>query len=134
MVRLKLVPILQAAPLALILIVFILLPRQSFGRVLLPIIMPSVIGIALFGFTLSYDGFARTRLTAGSENTLPLEIFRHDNQRHHAGTLRAGNADDFDLVPDYPGLSGDRPPVGCKTSGRSMIAWNTGFKPVPHAN
>jgi hypothetical protein len=65
MVRLELVPILQAAPLALILIVFLLLPRQSFGRVLLPIIMPSVIGIALFGFTLSYDGFARTRLTAG---------------------------------------------------------------------
>ena len=36
---------------------------------------PSVIGIALFGFTLSYDEFARTLLTAGSDNTLPLEIF-----------------------------------------------------------
>ena len=31
--------------------------------------------IALFGFTLSYDEFARTLLTAGSSNTLPLEIF-----------------------------------------------------------
>ena len=31
--------------------------------------------IALFGFTLSYDEFARTLLTAGSDNTLPLEIF-----------------------------------------------------------
>ena len=30
---------------------------------------------ALFGFTLSYDEFARTLLTAGSYNTLPLEIF-----------------------------------------------------------
>jgi putative spermidine/putrescine transport system permease protein len=29
----------------------------------------------LFGFTLSYDEFARTLLTAGSYNTLPLEIF-----------------------------------------------------------
>jgi putative spermidine/putrescine transport system permease protein len=29
----------------------------------------------LFGFTLSYDEFARTLLTAGSDNTLPLEIF-----------------------------------------------------------
>ena len=41
----------------------------------LPITAPSVIGIALFGFTLSYDEFARTRLTAGGDNTLPLEIF-----------------------------------------------------------
>jgi putative spermidine/putrescine transport system permease protein len=48
---------------------------QSFWHVVLPIIAPSVIGIALFGFTLSYDEFARTLLTAGSDNTLPLEIF-----------------------------------------------------------
>jgi len=41
----------------------------------LPIIAPSLIGVALFGFTLSYDEFARTLLTAGSYNTLPLEIF-----------------------------------------------------------
>jgi len=33
------------------------------------------VGVALFGFTLSYDEFARTLLTAGSDNTLPLEIF-----------------------------------------------------------
>jgi putative spermidine/putrescine transport system permease protein len=50
-------------------------PWQSFRQVVLPIIMPSVIGIALFGFTLSYDEFARTLLTAGSDNTLPLEIY-----------------------------------------------------------
>jgi putative spermidine/putrescine transport system permease protein len=50
-------------------------PWQSFWHVVLPIIAPSVIGIALFGFTLSYDEFARTLLTAGSDNTLPLEIF-----------------------------------------------------------
>ena len=31
--------------------------------------------MALFGFTLSYDEFARTLLTAGSNNTLPLEIY-----------------------------------------------------------
>jgi putative spermidine/putrescine transport system permease protein len=41
----------------------------------LPIIAPSLIGVALFGFTLSYDEFARTLLTAGSYNTLPLEIY-----------------------------------------------------------
>jgi putative spermidine/putrescine transport system permease protein len=49
-------------------------PFQVFRFVVLPIIAPGVVGIALFGFTLSYDEFARTLLTAGSSNTLPLEI------------------------------------------------------------
>lgn len=48
---------------------------QVIRHVVLPIIAPSLIGVALFGFTLSYDEFARTLLTAGSHNTLPLEIF-----------------------------------------------------------
>ncbi|MEM6942599.1 MAG: ABC transporter permease [Pseudomonadota bacterium] len=48
---------------------------QTVRYVVLPIIAPSLIGVALFGFTLSYDEFARTLLTAGSHNTLPLEIF-----------------------------------------------------------
>jgi putative spermidine/putrescine transport system permease protein len=48
---------------------------QTVRYVVLPIIAPSLIGVALFGFTLSYDEFARTLLTAGSYNTLPLEIF-----------------------------------------------------------
>ena len=50
-------------------------PWQSFRHVLLPILLPSIIGIGLFGFTLSWDEFPRTLLTAGSDNTLPLEIF-----------------------------------------------------------
>jgi putative spermidine/putrescine transport system permease protein len=50
-------------------------PWQTIRYVVLPIIAPSVIGIALFGFTLSYDEFARTLMTAGSFNTLPLEIY-----------------------------------------------------------
>lgn len=50
-------------------------PWQTLRHVVLPIIGPSLIGVALFGFTLSYDEFARTLLTAGSYNTLPLEIF-----------------------------------------------------------
>lgn len=48
---------------------------QTLSHVVLPIIGPSLIGVALFGFTLSYDEFARTLLTSGSYNTLPLEIF-----------------------------------------------------------
>lgn len=50
-------------------------PWQTLRHVVLPIIAPSLIGVALFGFTLSYDEFARTLLTSGSHNTLPLEIF-----------------------------------------------------------
>ncbi|MFQ1701281.1 ABC transporter permease [Loktanella agnita] len=50
-------------------------PWQTLRHVVIPIIAPSLIGVALFGFTLSYDEFARTLLTAGSYNTLPLEIF-----------------------------------------------------------
>ena len=48
---------------------------QVIRYVVLPIIAPSLIGVALFGFTLSYDEFARTLLTAGTYNTLPLEIY-----------------------------------------------------------
>lgn len=50
-------------------------PWQTIRHVVLPIIAPSLIGVALFGFTLSYDEFARTLLTSGSKNTLPLEIY-----------------------------------------------------------
>lgn len=50
-------------------------PWQTVRHVVLPIIAPALIGVALFGFTLSYDEFARTLLTAGSYNTLPLELY-----------------------------------------------------------
>lgn len=48
---------------------------QTFRYVLLPMIAPSLIGVGLFGFSLSYDEFARTLMTAGTFNTLPLEIY-----------------------------------------------------------
>jgi ABC-type spermidine/putrescine transport system permease subunit II len=48
---------------------------QTLRHVILPILLPGIIGVALFGFTLSYDEFARTMLTVGSRNTLPLEIW-----------------------------------------------------------
>lgn len=50
-------------------------PWQTIRHVVLPIILPSLIGVGLFGFTLSYDEFARTLMTAGTYNTLPLEIY-----------------------------------------------------------
>ena len=48
---------------------------QCFRHVVLPLIAPSLLGVGLFGFSLSYDEFARTIMAAGSNNTLPLEIF-----------------------------------------------------------
>lgn len=50
-------------------------PWQTIRHVVIPILLPSLIGVGLFGFTLSYDEFARTLYTAGSFNTLPLEIY-----------------------------------------------------------
>ena len=49
-------------------------PWQTFTNVVLPIIGPSILGIALFGFTLSYDELARSSQVMGATNTLPLEL------------------------------------------------------------
>ena len=46
-----------------------------FREVVFPLILPSLVGVGLFGFTLSYDEFARSSLVMGEFNTLPLEIF-----------------------------------------------------------
>jgi putative spermidine/putrescine transport system permease protein len=48
---------------------------QTIRLVILPILAPGLVAVALFGFTLSYDEFARTLQTAGPQNTLPLEIW-----------------------------------------------------------
>jgi putative spermidine/putrescine transport system permease protein len=48
---------------------------KTFSNVVLPLIAPSLVGVALFGFSLSYDEFARTIMAAGTDNTLPLEIY-----------------------------------------------------------
>lgn len=50
-------------------------PWQTIRHVVIPIVAPSLVGIGLFGFTLSYDEFSRSLYTAGSFNTLPLEIY-----------------------------------------------------------
>src|SRR6201994_2014689 len=49
-------------------------PWQTFRHVLLPIILPSVVGIGLFGFTLSWDELARSSQAIGSVKTLPLQL------------------------------------------------------------
>jgi putative spermidine/putrescine transport system permease protein len=49
-------------------------PWQTLRYVVLPIVMPSVIGVGLFGFTLSWDEIARSSQTMGEHNTLPMEL------------------------------------------------------------
>jgi putative spermidine/putrescine transport system permease protein len=48
---------------------------QTFRHVVLPLIAPSLVGTALFGFTLSWDEAARSSQALGADqNTLPLEL------------------------------------------------------------
>ena len=49
-------------------------PWQTFRFVVFPLIAPSVVGIGMFGFTLSWDEIARTSQAIGDVNTLPLEL------------------------------------------------------------
>jgi len=49
-------------------------PRQSLLHVVLPLIGPSLVGIGMFGFTLSWDEIARSSQAMGDLNTLPLEL------------------------------------------------------------
>jgi putative spermidine/putrescine transport system permease protein len=52
-----------------------------FKEITLPLILPGIVAAGLFGFTLSYDEFARTTLLAGEFNTLPLDINASMTQR-----------------------------------------------------
>ena len=48
---------------------------QRLVHVTIPILLPGILGVAMGAFTLSYDEYARTTLTIGTKNTLPLEIY-----------------------------------------------------------
>ena len=48
---------------------------QRLVHVTLPILLPGILGLTMGAFTLSYDEYARTTLTIGTKNTLPLEIY-----------------------------------------------------------
>ena len=47
---------------------------QTLRHVIVPITLPGLIGVALFGFTLSYDEYARISTVVGEHNTLPVEL------------------------------------------------------------
>ena len=63
-----------------------------FKEVTLPLITPGIVAAGLFGFTLSYDEFARTTLLSGAENTLPLDINASMTQRIRPTLFALGTA------------------------------------------
>ena len=63
-----------------------------FKEVTLPLITPGIVAAGLFGFTLSYDEFARTTLLAGEYNTLPLDINASMTQRIRPTLFALGTA------------------------------------------
>jgi putative spermidine/putrescine transport system permease protein len=68
---------------------------QTLRHVVIPIVLPGIFGVALFGFTLSYDEFPRSWLTVGPYNTLPLEIWAMTTNitspaLHPLGTVTTG--------------------------------------------
>ena len=63
-----------------------------FWEVTFPLILPGVVAAGLFGFTLSYDEFARTTLLAGENNTLPLDINASMTQRIRPTLFALGTA------------------------------------------
>jgi len=64
----------------------------TFKEVTLPLITPGIVAAGLFGFTLSYDEFARTTLLAGAQNTLPLDINASMTQRIRPTLFALGTA------------------------------------------
>ena len=63
-----------------------------FKEITLPLITPGIVAAGLFGFTLSYDEFARTTLLAGEFNTLPLDINASMTQRIRPTLFALGTA------------------------------------------
>ncbi len=60
-------------------------PWQTFRHVVLPLIGPSVVGIGMFGFTLSWDEIARSLAGHGRPQHPAAGTAGPDHHRHHAG-------------------------------------------------
>ena len=63
-----------------------------FKEVTFPLILPGIVAAGLFGFTLSYDEFARTTLLSGEFNTLPLDVNASMTQRIRPTLFALGTA------------------------------------------
>ena len=94
---------------------------------MLPIVLPGIIGVALFGFTLSYDEFAAHAADRAAHNTLPLEIWSMTTNVTSPVALCAGHADDdlsFLVIGDLARRDGadPAPPAPERDLGRDGIA------------
>ena len=95
--------------------------RQRLFEIVLPILLPGIIGVAMAGFTGSYDEFARTALNIGSSNTLPAGDHGADDDRRLAGAVRLGDADHGGVVlGDRADLAGDRADGAAAGGGGAM--------------
>jgi len=70
---------------------------QTFRHVTLPMIAPFLIGVAVFGFTLSWDELARSSQVMGAQNTLPMQLAAKtttvtDPEIYALGTATSGGA------------------------------------------
>jgi spermidine/putrescine transport system permease protein len=48
---------------------------QTFWRVTFPLVFPGILGAALLSFSLSFDDFIVTNLTAGTTTTFPMFVW-----------------------------------------------------------
>ena len=71
---------------------------QRLRHVTLPIVLPGIIGVALFGFTLSYDEFPRTVLTVGKQKYAAAGDLGDDHQCDLASAVCGRHRDHGHIV------------------------------------
>ena len=99
----------------------------TFRRITLPIVMPGVIGSLLFGFSLSYDEFARSMFTTGADITLPLAVMAQLDRQLTPELYAIGAATTLDLAAGDPGLH--RSPLGPAARAREIGTDNARARP-----
>ena len=67
----------------------------TFRRITLPLVLPGVIGAGLFGFSLSYDEYARSMFTTGPDATLPLAVMAQLDRQLTPEIYAVGTATTF---------------------------------------
>ena len=75
-------------------------PWQTIRHVVLPMIAPSLVGVALFGFTLSWDELPAPARPWARPIRFPSNCSA-DDDGHHAGDLCARHRDDGDIAPRH---------------------------------
>jgi putative spermidine/putrescine transport system permease protein len=83
-------------------------PWQTFRHVVLPLIAPPLIGVALFGFTLSWDELARTSQGHRRAKYAAARTSGPDANSDHTGALRAWHAHDGHLARHHPDVARPR--------------------------